>query len=64
MGFGFSGLNFDGWFHKPGFHWDKYFSKELNSKKKKLTDIGFLLVFPGLVEKALFNGFGFLINVC
>ena len=30
----------------------------MNLKKKKLTDIG-LLVFPGLKETALFNGFGF-----
>jgi hypothetical protein len=27
---------------KPDFHWDNYFSKVLNSKKKKLTDIGFI----------------------
>jgi len=33
-------------------------------KKKKLTDIRFLLAFPGLKERFLFNGFGFAINVC
>jgi hypothetical protein len=31
-------------------------------KKMKLTDIGFLLVFPRL-RNGTFNGFGYLINV-
>ena len=39
----------------PGFHWNYYFSKALNSKKEKLTDIGFLLVFPGLKELVSFQ---------
>jgi hypothetical protein len=43
---------------KAGFHWDKYLSTGLEFKKKKLTDIGFLLVFPGLKEQSIFNGFG------
>jgi hypothetical protein len=33
-------------------------------KKMKLTDIGFFVGFSWIGKAVLFNGFGYLINVC
>jgi len=45
-------------FLKANFSSDKYFFQRIKTKNKKLTDIGFLLVFPGLKELVFFLGFG------
>jgi hypothetical protein len=60
--YGFSGIT--GAILLAGFHWDNKLFKGIELKKnKKLTEIGFYWFFLDW-ETVLFNGFGFVINVC
>ena len=60
--FSFSGIN-RRLFLEPGFHWDQYFSKALNSKEIEVDWYRIYWFFLDW-EMVIFNGFGFLINVC